>query len=89
MTDMSDGRVPAAQEAMKKTPEELVDPPPFDERLLACQSPPLITRFRQRGHRGKTISAVKKTAEGRWRRVKGAMVAAPDPLARRRQRRAT
>ena len=24
MTDMSDGRVPAAQEAMKKTPEELV-----------------------------------------------------------------
>ena len=24
MTDMSDGRMPAAQEAMKKTPEELV-----------------------------------------------------------------
>jgi hypothetical protein len=42
MTDNERGGVPS--------PFTQADPPPFEERLLACQSPPLITWFRQRGH---------------------------------------
>jgi hypothetical protein len=57
------------------------DPPPFEERLLACQSPPLITRSGERPLRGKTVSVGKKRREGRSRRVDRAMMAAPDPLA--------
>jgi hypothetical protein len=37
------------KEAAVSSPFAHADPPPFEERLLACQSPPLITRFRQRG----------------------------------------
>ena len=63
------------------SPFTQADPPPFEERLLACQLPPLITRFRQRGHGGQDDLAWEETAGGRSRRVDGAMMAAPDPLA--------
>ena len=63
----------------------LIQRTPFEERLLACQSPlPLITRFRQRGFWGGKTVSVGKRREGRSRRVDRAMMAAPDPLARLR-----
>ena len=61
------------------SPFTQADPPPFEERLLACQLPPLITRFRQRGHGGQDDLAWEETAGGRSRRADGAMMAAPDP----------
>jgi hypothetical protein len=42
MTDTEEAAVPS--------PFTQADPPTFEERLLASQSPPLITWFRQRGH---------------------------------------
>ena len=46
------------------SPFTQADPPPFEERLLACQSPPLITRFRQRGPWGQNNFGWEKTAGG-------------------------
>ena len=40
------------------------DPPPFEERLLACQSPPLITRSGKEAPGGQNGFGWEKTARG-------------------------